>query len=262
MNVTRDVITDLLPVYFSGEASEGTKQLVEDYFHEDPDFERIARRAATPLETLRKAAPVPPEADKEKQDLQWARDEFVRRRLAFGLALLFTFAPLMNMYSNGHLEWTGVLRQPWLLMLFWSIGALSWFQCFSRLSRRTTATIWSVFFALLGVVWAFHLFLPGWQTGLSSRLSVAWVVWAGVAIIWVQYFRLRRGVASQTAKGDWQRTREQLLQGWLFFGLTVLLTGLLIFTFHLFSPGWPTDVAGVLWLGASVTWYFRFHRMK
>ena len=29
MNVTREVMTDLLPVYFSGEASEDTKQLVE-----------------------------------------------------------------------------------------------------------------------------------------------------------------------------------------------------------------------------------------
>ena len=28
MNVTREVMTDLLPVYFSGEASEDTKQLV------------------------------------------------------------------------------------------------------------------------------------------------------------------------------------------------------------------------------------------
>ncbi|MGH9734288.1 MAG: hypothetical protein ACRD8A_06845 [Candidatus Acidiferrales bacterium] len=73
MNVTRDVITDLLPVYFSGEASDDTKHLVEDYFRENPDFERIARRAATSLETLRNAAPAPTDAEKEKQDLQCVR---------------------------------------------------------------------------------------------------------------------------------------------------------------------------------------------
>ena len=55
MNVTREVVTDLLPIYFSGEASGDTKVLVEDYFRQDPDFERIARSAATPLETLRAA---------------------------------------------------------------------------------------------------------------------------------------------------------------------------------------------------------------
>lgn len=220
MNVTRDVITDLLPVYFSGEASEDTKQLVEGYFHGDPDFERIARRAATPLATLRAAAPVPADAEREKRDLQWARDEFVRRRLAFGLALLFTFAPLVNIYSNGHLAWTGVLREPWLLMLFWSIGALSWFQCFSRLSRRATAMIWSVFFALLGFVWAFRLFLPGWQTGLASRLSVASVIWLGVAITWVGALR----------RHDQERTRAEIFwKGLLFWVLLLVLLAALAF---------------------------------
>ena len=43
MNVTREVVTDLLPIYFSDEASADTKVLVEDYFRQDPDFERIAR---------------------------------------------------------------------------------------------------------------------------------------------------------------------------------------------------------------------------
>ena len=40
MNVTREVVTDLLPIYFSGEASGDTKVLVEDYFRQDPDFEQ------------------------------------------------------------------------------------------------------------------------------------------------------------------------------------------------------------------------------
>ena len=89
MNVTREVMTDLLPVYFSGEASEDTKQLVENYFRENPDFERIARGAAKPLEQLRSAAPVRAEVEREKCDLQWARKEFFRRRMSFGMALFF-----------------------------------------------------------------------------------------------------------------------------------------------------------------------------
>ena len=43
MNITREVVTDLLPIYFAGEASGDTKVLVEDYFRQDPDFERIGR---------------------------------------------------------------------------------------------------------------------------------------------------------------------------------------------------------------------------
>jgi hypothetical protein len=70
MNVTREVVTDLLPIYFSGEASADTKVLVEDYFRQDPDFERIARRAATPLETLRAAPPIAASSQREKRDLE------------------------------------------------------------------------------------------------------------------------------------------------------------------------------------------------
>ncbi len=88
MNVTRNVVTDLLPVYFSGEASDDTKLLVEDYFREDPDFERIARRAATPLATLHAVAPLPLDAERERRDLQRARDAVVRRWLFWGLMLL------------------------------------------------------------------------------------------------------------------------------------------------------------------------------
>ena len=42
--ITQDVIVDLLPVYFSEEASEQTRRMVETYFAEHPDFEKMARR--------------------------------------------------------------------------------------------------------------------------------------------------------------------------------------------------------------------------
>ena len=73
MNITREVVTDLLPVYFSGEASGDTKMAVEDYSRQDPDFERIARSAAKPLETLRATAPIAAGSEKEKRDLESVR---------------------------------------------------------------------------------------------------------------------------------------------------------------------------------------------
>jgi hypothetical protein len=187
MNVTRDVITDLLPVYFSGEASEDTKQLVEIYFRENPDFERIAQRAAIPLEQLRRTAPVAAEAEREKCDLQWARKEFLRRRVVFGAALFFTFAPLMTVYRNERVVWTAFLNDPWLLALFWCVAGLFWFQYVARLSRRTTAMISSIVFALLPIVFVFHLFLPGWQTGLGNRLVLAMAMWLAATMLWVSY---------------------------------------------------------------------------
>lgn len=183
MNITRDVMTDLLPVYFSGEASEDTKQLVENYFRENPDFERIARRAATPLEELRRAAPVRAEAEREKCDLQWARQEFLRRRMFFGVALLFTFAPLMTVLRDGRVVWTAFLNNP--LALLWCIAGLNWFLYVTRLSRRATAMISSIFFALLPIV----LVLPGWQSGLGNRLGLALAIamWFAATLPWVSY---------------------------------------------------------------------------
>ena len=36
MKLEREVIIDLLPAYFSGEASAATRTLVEDYFPREP----------------------------------------------------------------------------------------------------------------------------------------------------------------------------------------------------------------------------------
>ena len=187
MNVTREVMTDLLPVYFSGEASEDTKQLVESYFRENPDFERIARGAAMPLEQLRGTAPVRAEAEKEKCELQWAREEFLRRRVFFAVALLFTCAPLMTVYGNGRVVWTAFLNDPVLLAFCWCFAGLSWFLYAARLSRRSFAMISSIFFALMPIVVVFHLFLPGWQTDLSNRLWLAVAWWFLATIPWVRY---------------------------------------------------------------------------
>lgn len=191
MNVTRDVVTDLLPVYFSGEASEDTKRLMEDYFRENPDFERIARRSATPLETLRAAPPVVPDAEKEKRDLQWVREELFRRRLMFALALVFTVAPLVPVYSQGHLDWMTIRTAPWWTVSFWSFAAVFWVAYFIRLRRRTLALVWAMFTTFFPFVFIFHLFWPGSQTGSSGTWGAATVMWFFAAVLWIQFIRLR-----------------------------------------------------------------------
>ena len=44
MEITRDVILDLLPLYLAGEVSEDTRSLVENYLEEDPKLAAIAAR--------------------------------------------------------------------------------------------------------------------------------------------------------------------------------------------------------------------------
>jgi len=43
MNVTREIILDLLPVYLSGEASPATRSLVEEYMKRDPELAQRIR---------------------------------------------------------------------------------------------------------------------------------------------------------------------------------------------------------------------------
>jgi predicted nucleic acid-binding protein len=45
MEITRDVILDLLPLYVAGEVSEDTCTLVETYLENDEDLKRLAERA-------------------------------------------------------------------------------------------------------------------------------------------------------------------------------------------------------------------------
>jgi len=43
MNVTREVILDLLPVYLAGEASPATRALIEEYMEQDPELAQRIR---------------------------------------------------------------------------------------------------------------------------------------------------------------------------------------------------------------------------
>jgi len=45
MNITRDVITDLLPAYVAGEASADSRALVEEYLKRDPEFARLIEQS-------------------------------------------------------------------------------------------------------------------------------------------------------------------------------------------------------------------------
>jgi hypothetical protein len=108
MNLEREVIIDLLPAYFSGEASAATRTLVEDFFREDPDFEKSARSAAGPLESL-KAAPsrlgAGLDPEKEKLALERARLVTETRSSFFWLAVLSTLMLFLFRIQNGKIVW-------------------------------------------------------------------------------------------------------------------------------------------------------------
>ena len=189
MNVTREVVTDLLPIYFSDEASADTKVLVEDYFRQDPDFERIARSAATPLETLRAAAPIAAGSEKEKRDLESVLWGLRRRKWLFGVSLFFTLVPLSLDFTPGHIV-PLTLRHggPWLAAFDWSLAAVLWFLYFARLRRRTASLVCAIFFTLIPIPFVWHSVLAGGPEWVEFA-----IIWIFAAFIWFGYFRQRPG---------------------------------------------------------------------
>jgi hypothetical protein len=183
MNVTREVVTDLLPIYFAGEASRDTKVLVEEYFRQDPDFERSARNAVTPLETLRAAKAIAPGAAREKRDLESVLWGLRRRKWLFGVSLFLTLAPLSFDFTHG---FSRIVRDgPWHAAFDWSLAAVLWFVYFAPLRWRTAKLVCAISFTLVPIPFVLHsLFAHG-------RVLEFAIIWIGAALIWLGYFRHR-----------------------------------------------------------------------
>ena len=179
MNITREVVTDLLPIYFSGEASGDTKVLVEDYFRQDPDFERIARNAATPLDTLRAAAPIAANLEKEKRDLESVLWGLRRRKWLFGVSLFLTLAPL---FTHGLIAPLMVRDAPWHAAFDWSLAAVLWSVYFARLRWRTASLVCAIAFTLIPIPFVLHSVLAG------DRVLEFAIVWIIAVCIWLGYF--------------------------------------------------------------------------
>ncbi|HXS97295.1 MAG TPA: hypothetical protein VN736_22010 [Candidatus Limnocylindrales bacterium] len=188
MNITREVVTDLLPIYFSGEGSSDTKSLVEEYFRDDPDFERMARSAGTPLETLRAAPPVPAGSEKEKRDLESVRCGLDRRKWLFGLSLFLTLSPLSFYFTHGDLASLMGRDVLWEAAFEWTMAALFWFLYFARLRRRAASLVAAIFLTLTPIPFVLHF---ATVQALRGSFAEALCFWVAAAFIWIGYFRQR-----------------------------------------------------------------------
>lgn len=89
MKITRDVITDLLPVYLAGEASQDTRALVKEFLKEDPEFAKLIAEQETPL--AQSSINIPKET--EMQTLIKTKKLLAQRSWYMGLAIFFTLLP-------------------------------------------------------------------------------------------------------------------------------------------------------------------------
>ena len=250
MNISREVVNDLLPVYFSGEASAETRRIVEEFFRSDPDFERTARSAAMPLDTLKGAAwpvllPQSEEAEKEKRDLECVRGTFFRKRIFFGVALFFSLAPFAFVFENGHIVWMMVRNAPWDAALYWTLAAFFWTLYFARVRYRTFSLIAGCFLTILpALIFLYSTHGATRPISASDKSDLIWetvLFWGTAAGAWLTYFA-RLGL----------RTRALIMAIFLtliplpFFLYPVLSGGPRLFS----TLGEPI----VIWCVAAVIW--------
>lgn len=128
MNVTREVILDLLPVYLAGEASADTRKLVDEYLKQDVELGREIRQKMVENLAAVAAPAVPPEL--ELKTLRRTRRLLSKQRWLFGMAILFTLMPGLTIlrFSAGRRPDVQVLSRdyPWLALFSLLVGIVLW----------------------------------------------------------------------------------------------------------------------------------------
>ena len=133
MNITRDVVADLLPAYLSGEASADTKALIDELAARDPAIAglvgsaRIERTDAMP-------APIALPANLERDIVTRTRAVLRRRSWTLALALFFTALPFTFAFNSGGITFLMMRDQPGS-RLFLLAAAWLWFDYIMQ-SRR------------------------------------------------------------------------------------------------------------------------------
>jgi len=91
MNVTREVILDLLPAYLSGEASRETCVLVDAFRAKDPEIDRTIREET---EQLKGESPMSIRPDAERESLLRTQSMLRFRTVTMALATAFSLFPV------------------------------------------------------------------------------------------------------------------------------------------------------------------------
>lgn len=132
MNITRDIVTDLLPAFLSGEASADTVELVERFFTEDPEFATLVRD--DPESFFESEIPVTLTSETEMKALERTKKLLGIRSSLLGAAIFLTLLPLSVYGDESGVYW--VFRdQVASLMLILSVAVAVWVGYFATRYR-------------------------------------------------------------------------------------------------------------------------------
>jgi hypothetical protein len=133
--ITEDIITDLLPLYYSKHASKDSIVLVEEYFAQNPEF-ASEHRPLLSLNTPKLDLP------DELKALKTTRFYLKMRSLLFFLAILASLLP----FSFGDVSWIEAEGVQWLwvetpeVAILSSIVAIVCWTLYALLRRNLRVT--------------------------------------------------------------------------------------------------------------------------
>jgi anti-sigma factor RsiW len=122
MNVTKDIINDLIPLYVANECSADTRRLVEGYLQQHPEeageLQRIINTAVPD------AVPLAKNLD-EVRSFREARRRLRRRSTLMALAIFFSLAP-MSSFVDDRRSWWMLRDAPGAALIYGLAGVVLW----------------------------------------------------------------------------------------------------------------------------------------
>jgi len=134
MNVKREIVKDLLPLYVAGEASEESRAAVEEWLRTDAELARLA-------EALREdgAPPVALPAGSGQAALATTKSLLRRRTWLLALAVFFSALPLSFQFGDGELRFFMLRDSPQVSAACAAAAVVLWIA-FAAVSRRLRVT--------------------------------------------------------------------------------------------------------------------------
>ena len=118
MNVTRNVILDLLPLTLAGEATADSRALVEGYFQLHPEEAKELRALGSRADALLATPPPPPPADLEKTAFERTRQYNRWRTQLLVFAVAYGLFPLAFVFKDGGITWIMLRDNPKQAVMF------------------------------------------------------------------------------------------------------------------------------------------------
>jgi anti-sigma factor RsiW len=95
MEITRNVILDVLPLYLAGEASADTQALVEHYLETDPEVAALVSQVDTI--TKREEIPLPRKLEDQMEAYKEAQKVILRKTVIWGAILAFALLSFLGL---------------------------------------------------------------------------------------------------------------------------------------------------------------------